>query len=120
MNQTKDPVVFAYFGGEQRPLRWDYNTLAELQPLGYDFTDEQFAQSIVGQKPTLKMLAAFAAAALISGAEDGATFTPHQVGRTVTTDGEKSDLFAKVSELMTLAHGETEASPLAQSAPASA
>lgn len=108
MNQTKDPVVYAYFDGAQLPMRWDYNTLAELQPLGYDFTDDEFVKSVTGQKPTLKMLAAFAAAALTSGAEDGAIFTPRKVGRTVTADSEKSDVFAKVNELMQLAHGEAE------------
>jgi hypothetical protein len=136
MNLTKDPVLFTHFGGAQRPIRWDYNTLAELQPLGYDFTDEAFVERLVGkrdasgkvirepQKPTLKMLAAFAAAALTSGAapgetpaayEDGREFTPREVGRTVTRDADKSDLFAKVSELMQLAHGEAEPeSPLAE------
>jgi hypothetical protein len=115
MNQTKDPVLFAHFGGEKRAIRWDYNTLAELQPLGYDFTDEEFTKSVVGSKPSLKMLRAFACAALASGAEDGREFTPREVGRTVTADGEKSDLFAKVSELMQLAHGEAEPeSPLAE------
>lgn len=121
-NTTKDPVLYANFGGQSRPIRWDYNTLAELQELGYDFTDEAFVKSVVPEadgterKLSLKMLRAFACAALISGAEDGATFTAHQVGRTVTADGDESDLFGKVSELMILAHGEDKPeAPLAES-----
>jgi hypothetical protein len=128
MNNVKDPVLFAYFSGEQRPIRWDYNTLAELQSFGLDFTDEATAERFAGkrdpvtkefivppQKPTLRDLAAFAAAALNSGAEDRREFTPREVGRTVTADGEASDLFAKVNDLMQLAHGEAEPdAPLAE------
>lgn len=108
MNKIKDPVLSAYFAGEARPIRWDYNTLAELQDLGYDFLDDDFVKSVVGKKPTLKMLRAFACAALTSGAEDGRSFTAQEVGRQVTLDGDASDLFSKVSELMQLAHGEAE------------
>jgi hypothetical protein len=135
MNQTKDPVLFAHFGGEQRPIRWDYNTLAELQSFGLDFTDPATVERFTGKKdakgekqepvkPTLKELAKFAAAALTSGAapgdppqkwEDGRTFTPALVGRTVSTDGDKSDVFGKVFELLALAHGEADTdAPLAE------
>lgn len=114
-NTLKDPVVEVYFGGETRPMRWDYNTLAELQDLGFDMTDEALVKRLSGEKPTLKMLAAFAAAALTSGAEDGREFSTREVGRMVTADGDKSDVFAKVSELMKLAHGEAEPeAPLAE------
>lgn len=132
-NKLKDPVLMAHFGGVERPIRWDYNTVAELQDLGYDFTDDEFVKRLVGEKdasgnvtrqpekPSLKMLRAFACAALISGAEDGAVFTPALVGRTVTADGKSSDLFEKVSALMTLAHGEDEPEvPLAEGEPLSA
>jgi hypothetical protein len=101
-------------------MRWDYNTLAELQELGYDFTDPGFVKAVIGKPPTLKMLRAFACAALISGSETGETFTPHQVGRVVTEDGDGSDVFEKVSELMRLAHGEDDELPLPASPEANA
>jgi hypothetical protein len=67
------------------------------------------------ETPSLKMMRAFGCAALNSGADDGAVFTPIQVGRTVTADGKASDLFQQVSALMTLAHGEDEPeTPLAE------
>lgn len=125
MNQTKNPVVQAHFGGNSVNLRWDYNTIAELQDLGYDFTDDAFVKSVVGdkdnpKKPSLKMLRAFACAALRSGSEDDAELTVKQVGRTVSNDGAASDVFAKVNELMKLAHGEAEPdAPLAEPGPPS-
>lgn len=98
-------------------MRWDYNTIAELQDLGYDLMDEKF-QKVFGasKRLPLKMLLAFACAALISGSENGEMWTPKQIGRIVTEEGESTELFAKVTELLQIANGDP--GPLAVAIPA--
>lgn len=121
-NKTKDPVAEVMFGGLKRPIRWDYNTVAELQDLGYDFTpgSPDLERLTDGPAMPLKLIRAMCTAALRSGSDTGEQFSPVWVGRVMGEEGADCELVKAVMELMRQAQPEVDNSPLPESAPAPA
>jgi hypothetical protein len=119
MNTTKDPVYTVTFGGRELKIRWDYNAVAELQDLGYDLTpgSPDLKKLEDGPKMPLKLIRAMCTAALRAGSDDGEQFCPVWVGRTMTAEGDKSELLKAVLELRKAVEPEEESRPLPPDAP---
>lgn len=60
----------------------------------------------------LRLMRAMATAALNSGSDDDRVYTTKGVGRIISEEGDKCELFAKVMELRVLAEGEEQPDPL--------